>query len=122
MQNSISPYKFSLFLLLVALIAAVGPAISSEQPTRVSGPHLHDNLSIYFVHGPSVEGPVPLTLEEAMKTGGIRVHETGSVQQLFVENLSDKEIFIQAGDIVKGGKQDRVLTMSIVLPPKPGRV
>ena len=31
-------------------------------------------------------------------------------------------MFIQAGDIVKGGKQDRVLTVSLLLPAKSGRV
>jgi hypothetical protein len=31
-------------------------------------------------------------------------------------------VFIQAGDIVKGGKQDRVLTVSFLLPPKSGRL
>ena len=33
-----------------------------------------------------------------------------------------RQVFIQAGDIVKGGKQDRVLTVSFLLPPNSGRV
>ena len=31
-------------------------------------------------------------------------------------------MFVQSGDIVKGGKQDRVLTVSLVLPPRSGRI
>ena len=29
---------------------------------------------------------------------------------------------MQSGDIVKGGQQDRVLTVSLMLPPKSGRI
>jgi hypothetical protein len=52
----------------------------------------------------------------------VRVIETGEVNELKVENTGNEDVFIQAGDIVKGGKQDRVLTLSFVLPPKSGEV
>jgi hypothetical protein len=65
---------------------------------------------------------VPLTLQEALAKGSVRVIETGEVNELKVENTGEDDIFIQSGDIVKGGKQDRVLTMSFVLPPKSGEV
>ena len=74
------------------------------------------------MHGPSAPGPVPLTLQEALAKGSVRVIETGEVNELKVENTGDEDMFIQSGDIVKGGKQDRVLTMSFVLPPKSGEV
>jgi hypothetical protein len=50
------------------------------------------------------------------------VHETGNVNELQIENLGADEVFVQSGDIVKGGKQDRVLTVSLILPPKSGRI
>jgi hypothetical protein len=50
------------------------------------------------------------------------VRETGRVNDLQVENTGDEEIFIQSGDIVKGGQQDRVLSVSLVLPPHSGTV
>ena len=31
-------------------------------------------------------------------------------------------MYVQSGDIVKGGKQDRVLMVSMVLPPNSGRL
>jgi hypothetical protein len=65
---------------------------------------------------------VPLTLQEAMARGAVRVHETGNVSELAIENLGDQEIFVQSGDIVKGGKQDRALVASLILPPRSGRV
>lgn len=87
---------------------------------RLSGPYAHDNLSIFFIHGDSAPGPVPLTLQEAMDAGVVSVRETGSVNELTIENTGDQSVFIQAGDIVKGGRQDRVLQASLVLPPKSG--
>jgi hypothetical protein len=35
-----------------------------------------------------------------------------------VRNKGNTEVFIQSGEIVKGGQQDRVVTVSFVLPPK----
>jgi hypothetical protein len=89
---------------------------------RVSGPAVHENLAIYLIHGKSAAGPVPLTLDEALGKGSVKVHETGQVSQLQIENLGGEDVFMQAGDIVKGGQQDRVLTVSLILPPKSGRI
>jgi len=50
------------------------------------------------------------------------VHETGNVNQLAVENVSAENVFIQGGDIVKCGRQDRVLSEDFVLPAKSGKV
>ena len=100
---------------------AAGAAPNSE-PVRLTGPVSHDNLAIYFVHGASKSGPVPLTLAEAMAQRVVQVRETGNVNSLEIENLGDREVFVQAGDIVKGGQQDRTLTVSLLLPPKSGRI
>ncbi len=100
---------------------AVG-ATPNTEPVRLSGPVSHDNLAIYFVHGASKSGPVPLTLAEAMAQRVVQVRETGNVNSLEIENLGDQDVFVQAGDIVKGGQQDRTLTVSLLLPPKSGRI
>jgi hypothetical protein len=89
---------------------------------RVSDPIVHENLAIYFIHGKSETGKVPLTLEEAMARGVVRVKETSNVNQLEMENLGTEEVFVQSGDIVKGGKQDRTLMVSLVLPPHSGSI
>jgi len=82
----------------------------------------HENLAIFFIHGKSAPGKVPLTLEEAMARRQVQVRETGNVNQLEIENLGNEEVFIQSGDIVKGGQQDRTLMVSLELPPKSVRV
>src|ERR1044071_1177332 len=51
------------------------------------------------------------------------VHETEEVNELAVENVSRaEEVFIQAGDIVKGGQQDRMLAVDLIVPARSGRV
>jgi hypothetical protein len=106
----------------LATVGASGGSALADQSVRISGPHVHDNLAVYFVHGAGTGGPVPLTLQEALAKGHVQVVETGQVNELQVENAGSEPVFIQAGDIVKGGKQDRVLTVSLLLPPKSGRV
>lgn len=107
---------------LALILLPILPGAADAAPVRVSGPIIHDNLAVYFLHGASQSGPVPLTLEEALRSGSVELRETGKVNSLEIENRGDKPVFIQAGDIVKGGKQDRTLTVSLLLPPKSGRV
>lgn len=98
-------------------------AHAADKSYRLSGPYMHKNLAIYLIHRSGTEkGPVPLTLAEAMKAGVVKVIETGKVNRLVIRNTGDRDVFIQAGDIVKGGKQDRVLTISMIVPPRSGAI
>ncbi|HEY1736099.1 MAG TPA: DUF6569 family protein, partial [Methylovirgula sp.] len=107
--------------------AAILAAVFLSQPSSsfaagldgitISEPLVHANLAIYLLHGTSVPGAVPITLQQAFEKKSVRVNETGEVNRLTVDNLSDKELFIQSGDIVTGGRQDRVIVSSLVLPP-----
>ncbi|HWF93481.1 MAG TPA: DUF6569 family protein [Xanthobacteraceae bacterium] len=106
--------------LCVAQLAGSAANAEPGDDYRLSGPAVHENLAIYFVHGKSRGGPVPLTLAEALAKKTIEVREIGQVNELQVENIGNEEIFIQAGDIVKGGQQDRVLSVSLVLKPHSG--
>ncbi len=116
-----------LFVYMAALLPlafAIGSqgVAGDENGYRISGPLAHGNLAIYFVHGASRAGPVPLTLQEALAKGVLHLRETGSVNELQIENVSSQEVFVQSGDIVKGGQQDRVLIVSLVLPPHSGLI
>ena len=42
---------------------------------------------------------------------------SGSVNTLFAKNTSQDTIFIMAGEVVKGGKQDRVIGQDVVIAP-----
>ncbi len=111
------------FVSPLLMVSLAGPGVTQVAGTnRISGPLVHENLAVYFIHGKSAPGKVPLTLEEAMASGAVTVRETSDVNQLEIENLGNDEVFVQSGDIVKGGKQDRTLMVSLLLPPKSGAV
>ena len=111
----------ALFLVIAGMIASVAAQTGSY---TISGPHSYKNLSIFLLHGrdESNKGNM-LTLQEAMERKLFVVYETSDVNKLEVENLSKEfDVFIQSGDIVKGGKQDRILAVSIIIPARSGRV
>ena len=125
--------SLALGILVVRLIGIgnglppVPPPEDSDPPRRVanvSGPYVHKNLTVYLVHGKNaLTGKAPLTLEESMDRKIVRVHETSDVNELEIENISrTDEVFVQAGDIVKGGKQDRVLAVDLIVPALSGRM
>ena len=91
---------------------------------RLSGPYKFEDLSIFLIHTEDAPGSrVYTSLEDAMDRKIVIVHETSNVNELAIENLSATEdVFVQAGEIVKGGQQDRVLTVDLVLPANSGVV
>jgi hypothetical protein len=120
--NLLAANLFAGVSLCLAQFAGAAAHADTGDDYRLSGPAVHGNLAIYFVHGKSRSGPVPLTLAEALAKKTIVVRELGQVNELQVENTGNEEIFIQSGDIVKGGQQDRVLSVSLVLQPHSGPI
>lgn len=91
---------------------------------KLTGPYSHKNLTIFLLHGPdTIKDLHLLTLAEALKEKKVVIRETGNVNELAVQNLSkDSDIFIQSGDIVKGGQQDRLLACDLVIPTGSGKM
>lgn len=111
------------FLTSIALVLASMFTVGAGAESRITGPFEHHNLAVYLVHGAAATDAKVLTLDAALAGGQVILHETGSVNELSVENVSsDQTVLIQAGEIVKGGRQDRVLSQDLVLAPKSGRV
>ena len=90
---------------------------------RISGPYNFENLSLYLIHGVDLlpHGSYDV-LKRAMERKEAVVHETGTVGELLIENLGDIDLFIQSGEIVKGGRQDRMLGVDLIVGKKSGRV
>ncbi len=111
-------------LTLVVCLCVAAASLFGQSATRVSVGFTHRNLTIFLIHGADTSSSLDLlTLEEAMEMKIFIVHETEDVNELIVENISpDHDVFIQAGDIVKGGKQDRVLAISVIIPRNSGKV
>jgi len=90
---------------------------------KISGPFTHDNLSVFLVHGKDrISGKTFITLQEALTQKKVIVYETRSVNELAIENISNDEIYVQSGEIVKGGQQDRALAIDMIVPPKSGKM
>ena len=118
----------TLVLSLVAPLGAVAGWGNHDGPKekngyRLSGPYTHGNLSVFLMHGKDrLKGQTFLTLEEALIQKKVIVRETREVSRLTIENVSTEDVYVQSGDIVKGGAQDRMLVVDLILPPKSGQI
>lgn len=126
--------SLSVFVILIISMVLVGQAIATPERTalnadyQLSGPYAHNNLSVFLVHCTAcdpggTEAKRFISLGEALEKGAVTIHETGDVNQLTATNHSKKAyVFIQSGDIVKGGRQDRTLSQDLVLAPSSKKV
>lgn len=112
----------NLALFLAGVLSFEALAFSE---VKISGPYTHDNLSIFLIHqsGDVRASTVRyLVLQAAMEQKKVVVYETNQVNALSIENLSSDPVFVQQGDIVKGGNQDRMISNDFILPPRSGRL
>jgi predicted DNA-binding WGR domain protein len=125
----------SLFIAAMVLggIAVAAPErVGLNADYQLSGPYAYKNLSVFLVHCAAYGKPGNqsgiqakrfISLAEALEKGAVTIHETGDVNQLAASNHSDKEfVYIQSGDIVKGGRQDRTLSQDIILAPNSKKI
>jgi hypothetical protein len=77
---------------------------------------------VFLVHGKDLTTKTFLTLQEALAQKKVRVYETKDVNELAIRNLSNQDIYVQAGDIVRGGDQDRMISIDFIVPPRSGRM
>ena len=90
---------------------------------RLEGPFTQDNLTVFLIHGQDkIKGATFLTLQEALVQKKVIVRETREVNELSIENISSEEVYVQSGDIVKGGQQDRMMAVDLILPPRSGKI
>src|SRR2546421_3523560 len=114
-------------LLLCANLLWAAEVAPTTRPAmadcKLSGPYTHGNLTVFLIHGPDrMKGREFLTLAEAMEKKVVVVHETENVNELAIENRGDTDVYVQSGDIVKGGKQDRTIAMDFIVPAKSGQL
>ncbi|HUB20438.1 MAG TPA: DUF6569 family protein [Acidobacteriaceae bacterium] len=131
---------FSLAAGLVCLGIA-GPSLAgtgNEAAYRVLPAIRRGNLAIFPVlGGKSYNTSQLLTLDEGIRTGAVVVTEAGNdaglvrgehpqpyrgaeVNRLVLYNNSARPLLLLAGEIVTGGKQDRVIGADRIVPPKGG--
>src|SRR5439155_16814148 len=108
--------------ILFTLLPATAPAASPSKPrpgiARTRGPALtvgrpiaRGNLAIFPVYSPARRAMPSdyLTLDEALQRHLLLVREmpAAEVNRVSVTSQADRPIFLMAGDIILGGKQDR---------------
>lgn len=107
---------------LLGPTALKAASIKDFGEVRVDGPFTHKNLSLYvlFVRAEAGKRPAYITLTEGLRNGWVKIREADSarVGRLMITNTSDRRLFLQVGQVLKGGKQDRTLQTSFVVPPK----
>jgi hypothetical protein len=96
--------------------------VAGSSSYRLSGPYTHGNLTVFLVHGKDLTNRPFLTLQEALAQKKVRVYETRDVNELAIRNFSNKDVYVQAGDVVRGGDQDRMISVDFIVPPRSGRM
>ena len=130
---------FGLLTALALFLPCRAPAggIPSNSGYTVLAPIRHGNLTVFpVVAAHSFDTGDFLTLDEGLRSGEVIVTESGSVQplirrrrmppspggaqvnQLVLVNNSKRPLILLAGEIVTGGKQDRVIGKDRIIPPE----
>lgn len=132
-----STKSFLIALLIVALCPIRTCAGSPGSRYMVLPPIQSGNLTIYPVTSTATHNTSALiTLDEGVRAGTVIVTEAGQVSglirrpgqrpmntggevnRLVLINNSDRPLLLLAGEIVTGGKQDRVIGTDRIVPPK----
>ena len=113
-----------------------GEAGETWSSYKVLAPIRRGNLTIYpVVTGRSYDTREFLTLDEGLRSGEVVVSEAGTIQplirgrvrpipggaqvnQLVLVNNSARPLILLAGEILTGGKQDRVVGKDRIVPPQ----
>jgi hypothetical protein len=129
MKMKSSVLAIGLVVLTMAILAQsqvrrTAPAKgAAEAEYRISSPYVYKNLTVFLIYGQDkIAGKRWLTLQEALVQRKVIVYETTEVNELAIRNVSSEEVYVQAGEIVKGGKQDRMLGVDLIVPPHSGKI
>ena len=87
----------------------------------VGDPQVRQNLCIFPLLVPGSSTVSYLLLQEALASGVLEISEVteaGSVNAVFVTNTGDAPVLILDGEELVGAKQNRILNVTVLIPPK----
>jgi len=90
------------------------------QHTRVGTGQRHRNLTVFPVLVSNVAVPnVDLTVDKAVALGLVEISELkqSDVNRVRISSRAKSPVFAMAGEMLRGGKQDRIVADDLVLPP-----
>lgn len=92
----------------------------------ISDPVTAGNLTVFLVQLPrgritprKAAAPPPVEfvcLEQARAAGEVVISETGAIERVRLENHSASDLFLQTGDVLRGGDQDRAVAGDLIIP------
>jgi hypothetical protein len=130
------PRKLAVFIFVAVVSLATAFAGEVRSGYKVLSPISHGNLTIFPVVASSTHDASQfMTLDEGLRSGEVIVTEAGRVQplirrgsrpiprggggevnRLVLVNNSSRPLLLLAGEIVTGGKQDRVIGKDRIVP------
>lgn len=113
-------FLFSFFGLLNVQAQLTYNELSVQYDSAIEYKHL--KIIPIVRKGPGNPSPKFLTLSKGIQTGLVKVSERGSastenVHWLRINNESDIPLYIASGEVIMGGRQDRMVTKDTILIP-----
>lgn len=117
----------ALFALLLCLLIVPASTAAASTDYQYGKPLQHENLTLVPVYPPTgtpTYNQEYLTFAEATQEGLIKVTELNGntsdaqVSAVHVTSKTDKPIFLMAGEVILGGKQDRIISNNTIIPPR----
>lgn len=122
------------FVLLAATFVSAG---APAHEYKILSPVTKGHLALFpIIGGDDANTANLLTLDEGLRSGAVIVTEAGSLQglirrgtrypqnsggevnRLVLVNNSDRPLLLLAGEVLTGGKQDRVIGVDRLVPPR----
>jgi hypothetical protein len=112
--------RLAVLTLLFCEPAGATPA-GFDADTSLGAPVTYRNLTLIPLVAQKVDDVDYLALDEGMDKGLVKVSEKqrgGSVNEVVLQNASDRPLLLMAGEVILGGKQDRVIGKDTIVPPR----
>jgi hypothetical protein len=116
--------------LVVAVVAALAGAAHAKHVPEVQRllggltiepPRMHKHMLVYPIRWSGKQAPGDWeTLDTALAAGRLKIGEMprANVPNVEVTNAGDRTVFLMSGEILKGGKQTRVVRKDTVVEPQ----
>ncbi|HEV8512395.1 MAG TPA: DUF6569 family protein [Cyclobacteriaceae bacterium] len=125
--------KTIIFILTVLYSASIANAQYTKDNLRLEAAakskYHYQNLQLYPIYANAVfvaqhrNVGKYVALKDALEKKKVKITESngGEVNTLFIENISKDTIMVLSGEVVQGGKQDRMIAQDFILYPKSGK-
>ncbi len=113
--------------------AAPSPNVEAPFSINKDATVSHEYLRLYAIEAPDEhilkhnDLAGLKNLKEAININGFHITEkkpygrfddTDAVNSLTIQNKSQDTVYLMAGDVIKGGKQDRLIAQDMIVPPR----